>query len=246
LQQHARELRLLSSPEEKKSMLLSLGADRVEVLDFSPEFAKMKAEDYLREVVKERLGGTAVLLGYDNRIGSDCLTPSLLSPVAENLGLDVIVVPPVEIESKENSPVSSTKIRKALSEGKVEEARGMLGYEYFLHGVVVPGKRLGRVLGFPTANMQMYEPLKLVPGRGVYLTEVKTMGSRFYGMTNVGEIVETHIFDFNSDIYGLDITVQFKKRLRDERRFPSVDELRSQLICDEDTCLKLCEDLPRL
>lgn len=246
LQQHARELRLLSSPDEKKAMLLSLGADRVEVLDFSPEFSKMKAEEYLCEVVGKRLGGTAVLLGYDNRLGSDCLTPELISPIAKSLGMDVVIVPAVDIDGSADVPVSSTKIRHTLAAGEVEKANGMLGYEYFLHGVVVPGKQLGRVIGFPTANMQMYEPLKLVPGRGVYLTEVLTTGRRFYGMTNVGDIVETHIFGFNEDIYGMDITIQFKKRLRDERRFLSIDELKSQLICDEDICLKLCEALPRL
>lgn len=246
LQQHARELRLLSSPAEKKSMLLSLGVDRVEILDFTPEFARMRAEEYLMYVVKKRLCGTAVLLGYDNRIGSDCLTPELISPVAEGMGLDVIEVAAVEMNGTADVPVSSTKIRNALSEGRIGDANRMLGYEYFLHGVVVPGKQLGRVIGFPTANMQMYEPLKLIPERGVYLTEVQSTGRRFYGMTNVGDIVETHIFNFNEDIYGLDITIQFKKRLRDERRFRSIDELKSQLVSDEDTCLRLCEALPRL
>ena len=244
LQQDARTLRLLSSPSEKVSMLKAAGVDRVEVLDFTREFARLGAEEYLRGIVRERLGGTAVLLGYDNRLGSDQLGPERLRPLAESLGLDVIVVSPASLEG--GVIVSSTKIRSALSEGKVEEAAAMLGYEYPVSGVVVGGKQLGRTIGFPTANMQLYEPLKLIPMRGAYLSEVETLGRRFYGMTNVGDIIETNIFDFSEDIYGLDISVKFKKRLRNGKRLNSVAELKAQLTCDEALCRELCAGLPRL
>ena len=244
LQQDARTLRLLSSPSEKVSMLKAAGVDRVEVLDFTREFARLGAEEYLRGIVRERLGGTAVLLGYDNRLGSDQLGPERLRPLAESLGLDVIVVSPASLEG--GVIVSSTKIRSALSEGRVEEAAAMLGYEYPVSGVVVGGKQLGRTIGFPTANMQLYEPLKLIPMRGAYLSEVETLGRRFYGMTNVGDIIETNIFDFSEDIYGLDISVKFKKRLRDGKRLNSVAELKAQLTCDEALCRELCAGLPRL
>ncbi len=244
LQQDARTLRLLSSPSEKVAMLKAAGVDRVEVLDFTREFARLGAEEYLRGIVRERLGGTAVLLGYDNRLGSDQLGPERLRPLAGSLGLDVIVVPPASLEG--GVIVSSTKIRSALSEGRVEEAAAMLGYEYPVSGVVVGGKQLGRTIGFPTANMQLYEPLKLIPMRGAYLSEVETLGRRFYGMTNVGDIIETNIFDFSEDIYGLDISVKFKKRLRDGKRLNSVAELKAQLTCDEALCRELCAGLPRL
>ncbi len=243
LQQDARILRLLTSPQEKIALLKELGVDRVEVLEFSRDFSRLSAEDYLRDIVKTRLGGTALVLGYDNRLGSDKLTPSLIEPLARGMGLDVIVVPAALTDA--HKLISSTKIREALSAGRVEEAALMLGYEYPVSGVVVGGKQLGRRLGFPTANMQLYEPLKLIPGRGVYLSGVETLGGRFYGMTNVGDIIETHIFDFSEDIYGLDITVKFKKRLRDGKRFESIDGLKSQLICDEELCRALCADLPR-
>ncbi len=242
LQQDARSLRLLSSPGEKAALLKELGVDRVEVLEFSREFSRLSAEQYLRDTVKARFGGTAIVLGYDNRLGSDSLTPSLIEPLARGLGLDVIVVPPAR--SPDHKLISSTKIREALAVGRVEEASSMLGYEYPVSGVVVGGKQLGRTIGFPTANMQLYEPLKMIPGRGVYLSGVETLGRRFYGMTNVGEIIETHIFDFSEDIYGLDVTVTFKKRLRDGKRFESIGELKSQLICDEELCRGLCAALP--
>lgn len=244
LQQDARTLRLLSSPAEKAAMLKSLGVDRVEVLDFTRDFSRMKAEEYLQDIVRDRLGGTAVLLGYDNRLGSDQLSPEQLRPLAGRLGMDVVIVPPERLDS--DIIVSSTKIRAALSEGRVGDAAAMLGYEYPVSGVVVSGKQLGRKIGFPTANMQLYEPLKLIPGRGVYLSEVETLGRRFYGMTNVGDIIETNIFDFSEDIYGLDITVKFKKRLRDGKRLNSVEELKAQLTCDEALCRELCAGLPRL
>ena len=109
----------------------------------------------------------------------------------------------------------------------------------------MPGKQYGRVLGFPTANMQMYFPLKLVPAVGVYLSEVEVLGKRYFGMTNVGPVVETHILDFSEDIYGLDIRVKFKKRLRDERRFNSGDELKAQLAIDEESCRALASGLLR-
>ncbi len=243
LQQDARSLRLLTSPQEKIALLKGLGVDRVEVLEFSREFSRLSAEQYLRDTVKARLGGTAIVLGYDNRLGSDSLTPSLIEPLARGLGLDVLVVPPAR--SPDHKLISSTKIREALAAGRVEEASSMLGCEYPVSGVVVGGRQLGRTIGFPTANMRLYEPLKMIPGRGVYLSGVETLGRRFYGMTNVGEIIETHIFDFSEDIYGLDIAVTFKKRLRDGKRFESLDGLKSQLICDEELCRALCADLPR-
>lgn len=244
LQQDARTLRLLSSPAEKAAMLKSLGVDRVEVLDFTRDFSRMRAEEYLRDIVRDRLGGTAVLLGYDNRLGSDQFSPEQLRPLAGRLGMDVVIVPPARLDG--DIIVSSTKIRAALSEGRVGDAASMLGYEYPVSGVVVSGKQLGRKIGFPTANMQLYEPLKLIPGRGVYLSEVETLGRRFYGMTNVGDIIETNIFDFSEDIYGLDITVKFKKRLRDGKRLNSIEELKAQLTCDEALCRELCAGLPRL
>ena len=239
LQKDARELRLLSSLAEKRAMLSALGVDRVEVVPFSREFSRLTAEEYLREWVVGRLGGTAVVLGYDNRMGSDGLAHDAIVPLAQSLGLDVI-------ECDAVGTISSTKIRAALDRGEVVEAEAMLGYRYGLHGVVVAGNRLGRTIGYPTANMQLYEPLKLVPANGVYLVEVETLGGHYYGMTNIGvrptvsgagvRTIETHIFDFDELIYGLDIRVRFIAKIRDERRFDSLKALRDQLAADEGMC----------
>lgn len=232
LQNGARTLRLLTSLEEKKALLASLGVDRVEVLPFSREFSKLSAEEYLRDIVAGRFGGKAVILGYDNRIGNDQLSRGSASELAVRLGLDAVIAEPM-------GNISSTSIRQAVSEGRVEDAAAMLGRPYLLHGVVVSGKQLGRTIGFPTANMQMYDPLKMLPAKGVYFTRVETLGGDYYGMTNVGDIVETHIFDFCEDIYGLDIKLKFVRRLRDGRTFKSLDELKGQLLIDEATCRSL-------
>ena len=279
LQDGARELRLLSTLEEKKSLLHGLGVDRVEVLDFTRRFASLTAGQYLRDILQARFGVTTLLMGYDNRLGSDRLTAADLETVAQGLGMELIVAgmrplgtdipepsspttPPIASDGPlplmwprvatgfgmsvpKGLPVSSTRIRKALEIGDVAAANGMLGYGYALEGVVVAGNRLGRTLGFPTANMKLYEPLKLIPARGVYAVQVDVLGQTYRGMTNIGvrptvggtvPTIETHILDFSEDIYGLPLRITFLRRIRNEVRFPSLDALKAQLENDREAC----------
>ena len=246
LQKEARSLRLLTTLAQKKQMLHELGVDRVEVLSFTKDFSAMTMEDYLRHIMKE-YGATAILLGYDNRIGCDAADSDQVARMAERLGLEVIRTEMVPSEA--GFAVSSTKIRERLEAGDIKEASKMLGYDYSMHGVVVSGNRLGRTIGFPTANMQLYEPLKLVPGNGVYFVKVNVLDRVFYGMCNIGlrptvgagnaRTIETNIFGFDEDIYGLDIEITFISRIREERKFDSLEELKHQLEADRDTCLSL-------
>ena len=264
LQNGARELRLLTTLEEKKALLSALGVSRVEVLDFSRSFAALTAEQFLRDVLRDRLGVTTLLMGYDNRVGSDRLTASKLHPLAEAIGIELIELSPLSFRpeaaplsfrpeaaplsfrpSEARGEISSTRIRKSLEDGDIASATAMLGYNYSLTGVVVAGNRLGRTIGFPTANMRLYEPLKLVPGRGVYVVEVQVLGKTWRGMTNIGlrptvggtfTTIETHILDFDEDIYGLPLTITFLRRLRDEVHFPSLEELKAQLERDREAC----------
>ena len=199
LQQDARTFRLLTTLEEKKSLLYSLGVDHVEVIPFTREFSRLTMKEYLQDYVIGRFGGRTIVLGYDNRIGS----------------------------------------------------AAMLGYGYSLKGVVVAGNRIGRTMGFPTANMQLYEPLKLVPANGVYYVGVKTLGREFKGMCNIGcrptvsssstKTIETNIFDFDEDIYGLDLEITFIKRIREEVKFSSISELKAQLEQDRSYCIEISE-----
>lgn len=247
LQDEARNLRLLTSLEEKKALLLDLGVDTVEVLNFTKEFSRLTTEQYLKEYIIDRFGGTAILLGYDNRIGCNPGSTDEIASLAKSLGLGVIRAD--KFDDTEGVTISSTKIRNLLTEGDVTEASKMLGYNYSLYGVVVAGNQIGRTIGFPTANMQLYEPLKLVPACGVYCVQVETLGRKFMGMCNIGYrptissehalTIETNIFDFNEDIYGLDIRISFITRIREERKFSSIEVLKSQLCEDRRKCLAL-------
>ena len=236
LQDDALDLRLLNTQEEKISMLRELGVDRVEQLEFTREFSMMGAEQYLREIVVGRFGGTAILLGYDNRIGHEELTPSQTADIAAAVGLEVIRTEKV---SAVGLAVSSTKVRAALKAGDVETASTYLCYDYSVAGEVVHGKKLGRTIGFPTANLQIDEPLKMLPARGVYFSRVSIDSRMFYGMTNIGETIETHIFGFDEEIYGEVIRVYFLSRVRDEISFDSLQDLQNQLRKDEVYCKKL-------
>lgn len=246
LQDDARNLRLLTSLSEKKELISSIGVDKVEVLPFTRAFSRLTTKEYLEEYVKGRLDGSAILLGYDNRIGSDLLGPDEIGEIAESVGLDVIRTSSLSVPG--GKVISSTKIREAISCGDVVTAAGMLGYKYSLLGVVVAGNRLGRTIGFPTANMRLYEPLKLLPGNGVYSVEVESLGRHYRGMCNIGtrptvntgsdRTVETNIFDFDEDIYGLDLKVTFLRKIREECRFVSMEALKSQLVHDRQACLE--------
>ena len=226
LQQDARELRLLTSLEEKKRLLAAAGIDRVAVLPFTRAFAALSAAEY-RDLLVREYGASLLVMGYDNRIGADHKTAAEMpGPVLSCREMGV------------ERHISSTHIRRCLADGDIVEANAMLGYAYPLYGVVVAGKRLGRTLGFPTANMQLYEPLKLVPRNGVYAVEADVLGQTFRGMCNVGfrptvggdgRTIETHLLDFDQDIYGLPLRLRFLHRLRDERKFPSLEALREQL-----------------
>ena len=244
LQKEARSLRLLTTLQEKKEILSDLGVNHVEVLPFTKDFSSMTTEEYLL-MIKDKYGAKTILLGYDNRMGCDAEGADQVARIAMSLGLEVLredMVP-----SQKGYAISSTKIRQRLEEGAVEEASAMLGYDYSLQGVVVAGNRLGRTIGFPTANMQLYEPLKLLPGNGVYFVRVETLGRNFYGMCNIGcrptvssgtsRTIETNIFGFDEDIYGLDIRLSFISKIRDEVRFDSLEDLKIQLEQDRDSCL---------
>ena len=273
LQQDARNFRILSSLEEKKALLAAAGIDRVEVIPFTRKFAALTAAEYL-QLLQEKYGASLVVMGYDNRIGSDkqtaseicgspavgCADPSqskLWAPPSYTAEgghgpgnhmspMPVIAVEPLPdadcvmpgSDRASHATISSTRIRKALEEGRIAEANGMLGYRYGLFGVVVAGNRIGRTIGFPTANMQLYEPLKLVPANGVYAVEVEVLGLLYRGMCNIGtrptvggtgRTIETHILDFDEDIYGLPLRLRFLGRIRDERKFPSLEALKAQL-----------------
>ncbi len=243
LQSGADSLRFLCSQTEKMALLRSLGVDRIETVPFSRQFAALSAGEYI-DMLVSRFGCSSLVLGYDTRFGREQAGPEQIAAIAPAKGLEAVIAPPLLIDGV---PVSSSRIRSALEQGDVALASRLLGRPYRLHGVVVCGDRIGRTIGFPTANMKLYEPLMLVPRNGVYQTEVEVEGNKHSGLTNIGTrptvggsglTIETHILDFDEMIYGLDITVDFLSRIRDERHFSSLSELQAQLHSDRASILR--------
>ncbi|MBP6948345.1 MAG: bifunctional riboflavin kinase/FAD synthetase [Bacteroidales bacterium] len=244
LQQDAYKLRLLTTLEEKRELCFSLGIDRFEVICFDKEFSQLSTEEFFKRYLIGKYNVSTLVVGYDHRLGHG-KDDRDIEEIAASCGIRTVRVGELQVGER---VISSTAIRNRLVEGDIARANEWLGYRYTLHGVVVAGNRLGRTIGFPTANMQLYEPLKLVPANGVYFVRVEVTGGTYKGICNIGtrptvsndssRRIETHILDFDEEIYGLDIRISFIERLRDERRFGSLEELRRQLLLDKKCCMK--------
>ncbi len=239
LQQDAAKFRLLTSLEEKRRLMHLIGIDNVIVIPFNREFASQSTKEFFRDHLVAEYGVTTLVAGYDHRVGNDPdQSQEEMFRIAKEQGIS-----PIRVDGFENTSrhiiISSTKIRESLCLGEIEAANTMLGYRYGLEGVVVEGRRLGRSIGFPTANIKLYEPLKLLPANGVYAVYVQSGGKCYKGITNIGtrptvsdgneKTIETHILNFEEDIYGLDLKLEFVYRIRDEQKFSSIDLLKNQL-----------------
>lgn len=246
LQQAAYDLRLLTSLQEKEVLFKAMGIDRVTVLDFTKAFSRLSTEEFIRDYLMAKCGVTHLVIGYDHRIGHDQgKTQEEMMEICRRCGLEVSRV---EEFTLDGVVPSSTKIRHLLEKGDVKRASAMLGREYALKGVVVSGNHLGRTIGFPTANLKLYDPLKLVPGNGVYAVRVTLGKEHFTGICNIGTrptvsknttiSIETHILDFDEDIYGLDLGLEFVGRIRDEQKFTDLQHLKAQLETDKKSAVK--------
>ena len=242
LQKDASTFRLLNTLDEKKQLIHEYGVDKFFVIPFTKDFSKKDAASFLKEYLIDRFNVNTLIIGYDHRLGnSSCGSRDELVEIAHSVGLDTIVVS--EVNSGEVT-ISSTKIRAAISNGDIATANQMLGYNYSLHGVVVLGNMIGRTIGFPTANMQLYEPLKILPSDGVYFVKVYLSSGEYKGICNIGNrptvaktnerTIETHILDFSEVIYGLDIKIEFVARLRDEMKFSSLEQLKERISIDKE------------
>ena len=241
LQQDASNLRLLNSLDEKEKLVKDLGVDDFITIPFSREFSKLSTKEFLETYLKERYNVSTLIIGYDHRLGNNVnQTQKEMMDTARSLGIGVVRVEEFLID---DNIISSTKIRKLLEEGNIESANEFLGYNYELNGVVVSGQRLGRTIGFPTANMKLYNPLKALPGNGVYAVWAEVFGKKYMGMCNIGtrptvadsseRTIETYILDFDEDIYGLDLKIKIVGKIRDEKKFTSLEMLKGQLERDK-------------
>ena len=230
-------VRLLSSIPERDDLLRALGAEEVASVAFTRELAALSAEQFA-ELLLERWDVRALVVGYNYTCGvRGAGTPETLAEIGKTRGFSVLVVPPVLLEG---ASVSSTRVREALEQGDVELAQRMLKRRYTLAGTVIENRRIGRRIGFPTANIAP-ETNRVIPKDGVYATVACVNGASYCAVTNIGTnptvhgdhlTIETHMIDFDQDIYGERLTVAFRKYLRGELMFSSLDELKEQIRLD--------------
>ena len=247
-------VRLINTLDEKISLLRELGIDHVVVVPFTEAFANQSAEDYVREFLVKRFHPHTIIIGYDHRFGRDRAGDyRLLEEKAGEFGFELKEIPRHLLE---NISISSTNIREAILQGRIEKANRLLGYEFFFSGTVVDGDKLGRRLGYPTANLRVENEEKITPGNGIYAVyaelEAKTIPdpspifspvpSRLKGMMSIGfrptvdgrkRVIEVNLFDFNQDIYGRTLRVFVKKYLREEVKFDGLEELVKQIDQDK-------------
>lgn len=234
-------LLLLSTFPEKANLLERHGVDHLIKIPFTQEFAQMSPEDYINVILKERINTNKLIIGYDHRFGKD-RSGGLdeLKELGPKAGFEVEEIPRQDIDE---IGISSTKIRRALDTGDVQTANKYLGRHYSIAGQVVHGEKLGRSIGFPTANIHVKEPYKLIPSDGTYAVKVCNKYKKMDGMLNIGmrptiggenKTIEVNIFDFNEDIYDSEISIEFVDIVRKEIKFDSLDALKAQLVKDEE------------
>ena len=242
---HDRDVELLSTLEERGDLLEYYGVERFVVVPFTREFANLPARTYVEEILVNRIGVTEITIGYDHAFGRNRKGDvDLLREMGSVHGFEVDVIPAKEVEA---DVVSSSRVRSLLREGNATGAAKLLGRPYDVRGIVEHGEGRGRTIGYPTANIELSDPRKLVPKLGVYAVRVHRprTGATLDGMMNIGRrptfdgmdvTAEVHVLDFKDDLYGETLRVEFLRRLRDEQKFESADHLARQLSDDEDHC----------
>lgn len=243
------QLKLLTPLEEKKRLFEEFGIDYMYIITFNEKFSQKTYKEFFDEILIDSVNVKHLVIGYDHKFGKNRDGDiDKLTEYTKNNNIGMTVVDPKEIEGE---TVSSTKIRNALLSGDLELANKMLNRYYFLDGLVVEGAKRGRTLGFPTANLKLVEDNKLIPMNGVYLVRVTLQddSNLYYGVANIGlrptfnhanePITEVFILEFNKEIYGKNITVEFINRLRDEKKFSSKDELEKNIKMDVKKALEL-------
>jgi riboflavin kinase/FMN adenylyltransferase len=240
-------IKLLNTIDEKIKILNELGLDCLIIHPFDKIFSRLSATEFVRDILVNSLKTKKIIIGYDHRFGRNReANISDLIAFGNTLDFEVLEIPAQEID---DVSVSSTKIRKALEEGKISIANKYLGYPYMLTGTVIKGKGLGRQMHYPTANLHIEEAYKLIPKNGVYVVGSNIGGTSVYGMMNIGynptvsksdnqtignkENIEIHFFDFDQDLYGQKLQVDVLDRIRDEHKFESIEALKKQLEKDK-------------
>jgi riboflavin kinase/FMN adenylyltransferase len=239
-------LKLITTLKEKTELLASFGLDHLLILPFSVEFSRITPTEYIRDLLMRDIGVKTLVIGYNHQFGRNRKGNfELLEELAPVYGFDVVEITAQEINEIK---VSSTKIRRAIESGDVSTANKYLKYNFSVSGIVVEGEQIGRQIGFPTANIKVLEKHKLLPGKGVYAVTVTVQNHQYKGMLNIGSrptinndadlsSIEVHLFDMNEEFYNETIQVEFSAKLRDEKKFLNLDELKDQLHKDKECAL---------
>ena len=241
-------LQLLSTIEEKIELFRDLEIDHLIISPFTRAFSELSPAEFIQQVLVDKIGTTRFVIGYDHHFGRNREGSfDFLQKVAPDYGFEVEEIPRQEIDAL---AISSTRIRKNLLAGYVQEANGLLGRPYQFSGVVVKGRQLGRTLGYPTANIEVKENYKLIPANGVYAVKVKHQANIHDGMLNIGirptvdgtsRTIEVNLFDFDQDIYGERLTVELVAYLRPELRFENLEQLVAQISEDKKQAVQAIE-----
>ncbi|MCD4737220.1 MAG: bifunctional riboflavin kinase/FAD synthetase [Bacteroidales bacterium] len=244
----SKNLKFINSMDIKYCLLEELGIDHLVEINFTREFASLSSEDFVKNILVERLGVKYLITGYDHHFGRNREgNIGMLMRLGEKFGF---VVEEISARFVGEVAVSSTKIRDAINTGDISFANQMLGYPYSITGKVIKGKGIGRQLGFPTANIEISDFHKLIAPVGVYACSVLFEKRLFLGMANLGNRptigqnspgLEVHIFNFNQDVYDRNLTINFIKRIRDQYKFDSLEELTGQLKRDKVSVLNILE-----
>ncbi len=235
-------LKLLNTFEEKADLLKAQGVQHLLRIPFTKEFSQISSTEFIRHVLVNTIGTRKLVIGYDHHFGRN--REGTFEELTRNgpvYGFDVEEIPQQDVD---HVAVSSTRIRNALTEGDAKTAAHFLGRPYSFTGRVVRGDKIGRFIGFPTANLEMEYPYKLVPGDGIYAVRVDRNGTRLEGMLYIGNrptvggmkrVIEVNLFNFNKDIYGENLRIHFIAGLRKDTHFPDLESLRKQLIIDQES-----------
>ena len=242
--QSSSPIRMINTLDEKIELLSTKGIDCLVIVPFTESFARLSGEDYIREFLVRHFKPHTLIIGYDHHFGKD--RSGNFALLKEQSVLHGYQLQEISAHLLDSISVSSTRIRKAIESGDLETANHLLGYTFFFSGVVVEGNKLGRTLGFPTANLAKADERKLIPGDGVYAVDAVIMGEperRHMAMMNIGyrptvggkkHLVEVNLLDFDRDIYGKTLRVFVKKFLRPEQKFEGLEELKAQLFRDSE------------
>lgn len=241
-------LKLLTTFEEKVSLIGDLGVDYILKIAFTPEFSNLSAEDFVKSILVDKVGTKKLLIGYDHHFGNNREgNIEFLKSRSNDFGFIVDEIPRQDID---HIGVSSTKIRNSLKSGEIHLSSSLLGRPYSISGKVIDGNKKGRQIGFPTANIQLNESYKQLPRDGSYAVRASVDGMDYKGMLNIGfkptvdgsdRTIEVNLFDFDDQIYGETITIHFIRSLRNEMKFNSIEDLKDQLFLDKEAALNILQ-----